>query len=98
MDAKSIKRRFFGYPKDSLGYCFYLPIEQVIVISRDAIFLEKEFLEDGGIGRKIMLDEESSKEAIQQNDQMAIDQPNEPIPIKNFVTLTQKSLVGYLIH
>ena len=30
-----------------------------------------------------MLDEESSKEAIQQNDQMAIDQPKEPIPIKN---------------
>ena len=44
-----------------------------------------------------MLDEESSKEAIQQNDQMAIDQPKEPIPIKNVVTLTPKSLVGYLI-
>ena len=62
LDAKSIKGRFVGYPKDSLGYCFYLPTEQVIVVSRDAIFLEKEFLEKGGKGRKIMLDEESSKE------------------------------------
>ena len=72
MDAKSIKGRFVGYPKDSLGYCFYLPTEQVVVVSRDAIFLEKEFLKEGGMGRKIMLDEESSKEA-QQIDQMDID-------------------------
>ena len=35
-----------------------------------------------------MLDEESSKEAIQQIDQMAIDQPEKPIPIKNVVTPT----------
>ena len=46
---KSIKGMFVGYPKDSLGYCFYLPAKQVVVVSRDAIFLEKEFLEEGGI-------------------------------------------------
>ena len=62
---KSIKRRFVGYPKDSLGFCFYLLTEQLIVVSRDAVFLEKEFLKEEGKGRKIMLDEESSKETIQ---------------------------------
>ena len=41
MDAKSIKGRYIGYPKDSLGYYFYLPAEQVTIVSRDAIFLEK---------------------------------------------------------
>ena len=87
MDAKSIKGRLVGYPKDSLGYCFYLPVEQVVVVSRDTIFLEKEFLEEGGKGRKIMLDEESSKEA-QQIDHMNIDQPKEPIPIENVITPT----------
>ena len=25
LDARSIKGRFIGYPKDSLGYYFYLP-------------------------------------------------------------------------
>ena len=74
MDAKSIKGRFVGYPKDSLGYCFYLPAEQVIVVSRDDIFLEKEFLKEGGKGRKIVLDEESYKKA-QQIEQMEIYQP-----------------------
>ena len=63
LDENLIKGRFIGYPKDSLGYCFYLPTEQVVVVSRDVIFLEKEFLKEGGKGRKIMLDEESSKEA-----------------------------------
>ena len=53
LDVKSIKGRFVGYPKGSLGYCFYLPAEQVVVVSRDAIFLEKEFLKEGGKGRKI---------------------------------------------
>ena len=73
MDAKSIKGRFVRYTKDSLGYYFYLPTEQVVVVSID-VFLEKEFLKEGGKGRKIMLDDESSKEA-QQIDQMDIDQP-----------------------
>ena len=68
LDVKSIKGRFVGYPKDSLGFCFYLPAEQLIVVSRDALFLEKKFLNERGKGRKIMLDEKSSKEAIQQND------------------------------
>ena len=58
-----IKRRFVGYPKDSLGYCFYLPAEQVIIVSRDVVFLEKQFLKEGGKRRKIMLDEKSSEEA-----------------------------------
>ena len=88
MDVKSIEGRLIGYPKDSLGLCFYLPAKQLIVVSKDAVFLEKEFLIEGGKGRKIMLNEESSKEAIQQIDQMAIDQPKDPIPIKNVVTLT----------
>ena len=67
LDVKSIKGRFVGYPKDSLGYCFYLPIEQVVVVNRNVVFLKKEFLKEGGKERKIMLDDESSNEAQQIN-------------------------------
>ena len=46
LEARSIQGRFIGYPKDILGYYFYLFTEQVVVVvSRDAIFLEKEFLQ-----------------------------------------------------
>ena len=89
LDAKLIKGRYVGYPKDSLGYCFYLPTEQVVVVSRDAIFLEKEIIEEGGQRRKIMLDEESYKEA-QQIDDMNVDQPEEPIPLEDVITPTLK--------
>ena len=90
-DVKSIKGQFVGYPKDSLGYWFYLPTEQVVIVSRDAIFLEKEFLKKGGKGRKIILDKESSKEA-QKIDQMDIDQLEEPIPVENVITPTPKKV------
>ena len=83
MDARSIQGRVIGYPKDSLGYYFYLLAEQVIVISRNAIFLEKEFLQEGSKGRKIALEEESSNEA-NQVDQMDVDQ--ESNPIENIIT------------
>ena len=58
-------------------------------MSRDIIFLEKEFFKESGKERKIMLDEESFKEA-QQIDQMNIDQPEEPIPIENVITPTPR--------
>ena len=46
-----------------------------------------------------MLDEESSKEEIQQIGQMVIDQPEKPIPIKNVntPTLITSSRVSHLL-
>ena len=58
-----------------LMICVDANVSYLVVVSKDVVFLEKEFLTEGGIRRKIMLDEESSKEAIQQIDQMVIDQP-----------------------
>ena len=72
LDARSIQGRFIGYPNDSLWYYFYLHTEQFVVISIDALFLEKEFLQEGRKGRKIALKEVSSNEA-NQVDQMDVD-------------------------
>ncbi|PKI41979.1 hypothetical protein CRG98_037597 [Punica granatum] len=60
LETRSEKGRFVGYPSDRLGYYFYFPIEQRVVISRDVIFLEKQFVQEGGMGRQIVLDGESS--------------------------------------
>ena len=89
MDARSIQGRFIGYPKDSLGYYLYLPTKQVIIVSRDAIFLEKELLQEGGKGRKIALEEDSSNEANQVY-QMDVDQ--ESNPTENILTPTLRRL------
>ncbi len=60
LETRSEKGRYVGYPKDSFGYYFYLPQSPRVVISRDIIFLEKEFLQEGGKGKKIELELENS--------------------------------------
>ena len=44
LDAKSDKCLFVGYPKELQGYYFYHTLEQKVFVSRNAVFLEKEFL------------------------------------------------------
>ncbi|KAL0404306.1 UNVERIFIED_CONTAM: Retrovirus-related Pol polyprotein from transposon RE2 [Sesamum radiatum] len=38
--------KFIGYPKETAGYYFYDPAEQKFFVSRNAVFLEKDFLSD----------------------------------------------------
>ena len=79
LDVKSERCRFIGYSKDGLGYYFYSHANRRVLISRHAKFLENEFIEDGGVGRKIELSEESGK---LDDDQPQIDEPvdaDEPV-------------------
>ena len=55
LEARSFRARFIGYPKKIMGYYFYLPEDHNVIVSRHAIFLEKEFIQDRGSGRKIEL-------------------------------------------
>ena len=49
-----------GYPKDSLRYYIYFSANPRVVIIRHVIFLEKEFIQEGGIGKKIDLTEKET--------------------------------------
>ena len=94
LESRSIMGRFVGYPKDNLGYYFYIPSEQTIVISRDVVFLENQFIQEVGKERNIELDEESSKD--QQNDTMEIDQTHsEPELVKSTKTSRRSSRVSH---
>ena len=57
LGAKSDKCLFVGYPKKTIGYYFYNPLEQKMFVSKHAIFLEKEFLLEEASGSKIELGE-----------------------------------------
>ena len=41
LDFRSFRARFIGYPKESLGYYFYISEDHNVIVSRHAIFLEK---------------------------------------------------------
>ena len=45
-----------------MGYYFYLPEDHNVIISHHVIFLEKKFIQDGGSGRKIELEEKIYEE------------------------------------
>ena len=48
---------FIGYPKETIGYTFYLRSEAKIFVAKNGSFLEKEFLSKEVSGRKVELDE-----------------------------------------
>ena len=52
LEAKSNKCMFVRYPKGIIGYQFYNTLEQRLFVSKNVIFLEKEFLLREGSGRK----------------------------------------------
>ena len=43
------------------GYYFCFPNDQRVLISRDVVFLEKEFLQEGSMKKKVKLEEMSSE-------------------------------------
>ncbi|KAL8118599.1 hypothetical protein AgCh_016205 [Apium graveolens] len=55
LESRSVKCNFVGYPKETLGYYFY--IDHRVFVSRHATFLEKQFILEENSGSKIELDE-----------------------------------------
>ncbi|KAL0374052.1 UNVERIFIED_CONTAM: Transposon Ty1-BR Gag-Pol polyprotein [Sesamum radiatum] len=65
LDSRSSLCRFIRYPKETAGYNFYDLAEQKIFVSRNAVFLEKDFPSDSR--RDEVLIEESSGEPQHDN-------------------------------
>ncbi|KAL0463360.1 UNVERIFIED_CONTAM: hypothetical protein Slati_0223600 [Sesamum latifolium] len=60
LDSRSSLCRFIEYPKKTVGYYFYDSTDQKIFVSRNAVFLEKDFSSDSR--RDEILIEESNEE------------------------------------
>src|SRR3954468_18008392 len=71
LEPKSEKCVFIGYPKETVGYTFYLRSEGKIFVAKNGSFLEKEFLAKEVSGRKVELDEvlplENQSSTAQEN-------------------------------
>ena len=75
LEPRSQRCIFIGYPKDSFGYCFYCPSDQRIVISRHAVFLEKEFILEKDSGSPFELREVQEDDEIEEQEQEHVDVP-----------------------
>ncbi|GJS43694.1 retrotransposon protein, putative, ty1-copia subclass [Tanacetum coccineum] len=58
LQQRSVKCIFVGYPKETMGYYFYYPPENKIVVERYADFLEKDFILQKESGRIVELEDE----------------------------------------
>ena len=54
---KSEKCLFVGYPKETKGYYFYNASENKVFVSRNGVFLEREFISKGTSGSTVQLEE-----------------------------------------
>nr|GEY58878.1 retrotransposon protein, putative, Ty1-copia subclass [Tanacetum cinerariifolium] len=57
LQQRSVKCIFIGYPKETMGYYFYFPPENEIVVARYAEFFEKNLITQEVSGRAIDLEE-----------------------------------------
>nr|GEV57613.1 hypothetical protein [Tanacetum cinerariifolium] len=58
LQQRSVKCIFVGYPKETMGYYFYYPSENKIVVERYADFLENDFILQKESGRIVELEDE----------------------------------------
>ena len=77
LEARSFRACFIGYPKKIMGYYLYFFEDHNVIVSYHAVFLKKEFIQDGGSGRKIELEEKFSEEHRVQE----LEPNNEPVDV-----------------
>ncbi|GJY94815.1 probable protein phosphatase 2C 60 [Tanacetum coccineum] len=63
LESRSIKCIFIGYPKETIGYYFYYPLENKNFVARYAEFFETRLIKQEASGSTVDFDEIQSKEA-----------------------------------
>ncbi|GKD18807.1 retrotransposon protein, putative, ty1-copia subclass [Tanacetum coccineum] len=91
LDSRSIKCIFAGYPKETMGYYFYYPLENKIFVSQNAEFFENSFMVQEASGSHGLLELSGSDkglEMIQEEDAQPFKntskEHNEVAPIEEY--------------
>ena len=88
LHQRSVKCIFVGYPKETMGYYFYFPPENKIIVARYGNFLEKELIDLKLSGRDNDLEEDHMDVSTNENTSVIPDEPEslssqmELIPIR----------------
>ncbi|GKE59123.1 retrotransposon protein, putative, ty1-copia subclass, partial [Tanacetum coccineum] len=96
LEQRSVKGIFIGYPKEMMGYYFYFPPKNKIVIARYAEFFEKRHISQEINGRAVDLEEIQEKEdttpsEITSNIPQELEGFEPPQPLQEDVILIHRS-------
>ncbi|GKC12236.1 retrotransposon protein, putative, ty1-copia subclass [Tanacetum coccineum] len=92
LEPRSIKCIFIGYPKETMGYSFYYPPENKVLVARNAEFLENSLINQeasGSLEDLEIIQEEDTHPSIDtslnhEEDDLEIDEPqSDIIPIRD---------------
>ncbi|GJZ16614.1 retrotransposon protein, putative, ty1-copia subclass [Tanacetum coccineum] len=87
LEPRSIKCIFIGYPKETIGYSFYYPPENKVLVARNAEFLENSLITQeasGSLEDLEIIQEEDTHPSIDtslhhEEDDLEIDEPQSDI-------------------
>nr|GEY01591.1 hypothetical protein [Tanacetum cinerariifolium] len=105
LEPISIKCIFIGYPKETMGYSFYYPPENKVLVARNAKFLENSFISQeasGSLKDLEIIQEEDMHPSIDnslnhEEDDQEIDEPQSDInPIRRFTRARRPTYRMYL--
>ncbi|GJR58873.1 retrotransposon protein, putative, ty1-copia subclass [Tanacetum coccineum] len=91
LEPRSIKYIFIGYPKETMGYSFYYPPENKVLVARNAEFLENSLINQeasGSLEDLEIIQEEDTHPSIDtslnhEEDDLEMDEPqSDIIPIR----------------
>ncbi|GJU67629.1 retrotransposon protein, putative, ty1-copia subclass [Tanacetum coccineum] len=91
LEPRSIKCIFIGYPKETMGYSFYYPPENKVLVARNAEFLENSLIDQeasGSLEDLEIIQEEDTHPSIDtslnhEEDDLEMDEPqSDIIPIR----------------
>nr|GEY43253.1 hypothetical protein [Tanacetum cinerariifolium] len=91
LESKSIKCIFVGYPKETMGYSFYYPPENKVLVARNAEFIENILIDQeasGSLEDLEIIQEEDTHPSLDtslnhEEDDLEIDEPQSDIvPIR----------------
>nr|GEV49026.1 retrotransposon protein, putative, Ty1-copia subclass [Tanacetum cinerariifolium] len=93
LQQRSVKCIFVGYPKETMGYYFYYPPKNKIVVERYADFLKKDFILQKKSGRIVELEDEdilpsekTSEHPIEEESlALIVSQEEDVIPVRRSV-------------
>jgi Reverse transcriptase (RNA-dependent DNA polymerase)/Integrase core domain len=77
LEPKSEKCTFVGYPKETRGYYFYKPSENMVFVARGGVFMEREFVSKDVSGRTVHLEETQDGTGPSESIQEPLDNPVE---------------------